>query len=166
MKLKNNLKFLEAYRSIAKSDVKDKVNDIIQLYTIRKISNIQTARNVLDKLTASNKNTVKAGIRIYDKTVEKYKEAEPLPVKRKRIEEEKIQTIRKEKASLKIDNFLSNSVWFDIVMVESAMDDHVVDITIKPKRVGSIIATDIKTILYKAYVKVIKLLPTKTKFEF
>ena len=46
------------------------------------------------------------------------------------------------------------------------MDDKVMDITVNPQRVGSIIAADIKTILYKAYVKVIKLLPTKTKFEF
>jgi hypothetical protein len=94
MTIKNNIKFLQAYKAIAKNDVKDKVNDLIRLYTIRKISNIQTVRHVLDKLTASNKNTVKAGVRLYDKTVEKYKDAEPLPVKRKRIENEKIQNIK------------------------------------------------------------------------
>ena len=46
------------------------------------------------------------------------------------------------------------------------MNDKVLDITVKPQRVGSIIAPDIRLILYKAYARVIKLLPTKTKFEF
>ena len=57
MTIKHNIRFLQGYKSITKADVKDKVNEIIHLYTIRKISNLQTARNVLDKLTASNKKT-------------------------------------------------------------------------------------------------------------
>ena len=64
---------------------------------------------------------------------------------------------------MKIQDLLRKSVVFDIVKKESAMDDKVVDITVKPQRVGSLIATDIKTILYKAYAKVIKLLPNKKK---
>jgi hypothetical protein len=46
------------------------------------------------------------------------------------------------------------------------MDDKVINFTVKPQRIGSIVASDIKTVLYKAYAKVIKQLPPKTKFEF
>ena len=69
---------------------------IIKLYTERKIKNIKTAKNILDKLTASNKNTIKSGIRLHDKLVEK--------------EEEQIQKVRKEKATQKIQNFLGEKI--------------------------------------------------------
>ena len=42
-----------------------------------------------------------------------YKEAEPLPVKRKRLEEEKIQNVRKEKATLKIQDLKEiSNIWY------------------------------------------------------
>ena len=166
MTFKSNLNFLRGYKLIAKRDVEQKVAKIIELYEARKISNVTTARNLLDKLTASNKNVFKSGVKLYDKTVEKYENAEPLPVKRKRVEEEKIQKVRRDKATLKIQNLLRKTILFDITKKESAMDNKVIDFTVKPQRVGTIVASDLKNVLYKAYAKVIKQLPTKTKFEF
>jgi hypothetical protein len=127
---------------------------------------VATAKNLLDKLTATNKNTIKSGLKLYDKTVEKYENAEPLPAKLKRVKEEKIQKVKRDRATLKIQNLLRKTILFDIIKKQSAMNDKVIDFTVKPQRIGSIVASDIKTVLYKAYAKVIKQLPKKTKFEF
>ena len=54
----------------------------------------------------------------------------------------------------------------DIVRRESALDDNVIEITVKPQRVGAIAAMDIRTILYKSYVRVIKMLPKNSSFKF
>jgi hypothetical protein len=67
---------------------------------------------VLDKLTnRDNKKMIALGIQEYNKLFEKYKDADPFPLKRK-----------KTKAVLKIQNLLRNSVLFDIVKQESALD--------------------------------------------
>ncbi len=110
MTFKSNVTFLNGYKLIAKRDVKQKVEKIIGLYEARKISNITTARNLLDKLTATNKNTIKSGLKLYDKTVEKYENAEPLPDKRKRVQEEKAQKVKREKATVKIQQFLGEKM--------------------------------------------------------
>ena len=54
----------------------------------------------------------------------------------------------------------------DIVRHESALDDNVIEITVKPQRVGTIAAMDIKTILYRSYLKAVKMLPKKSSIKF
>jgi hypothetical protein len=110
MTLKSNLAFLNAYKLIAKRDVKQKVEKIVGLYEARRISNVATAKNLLDKLTATNKNTIKSGLKLYDKAVAKYENAEPLPDKRKRVQEEKVQKVKREKATTKIQHFLGDKM--------------------------------------------------------
>ena len=51
-------------------------------------------------------------MKLYDKAVEKYENAEPLPVKRKRVEEEKVQKVRKDRATLKIQNLFKKNHTF------------------------------------------------------
>ena len=179
MPLNKNVKFLNGYKLIAKREVEDKVSKIIKLYTERKIKNIKTAKNILDKLTATHKNTIKSGIKSYDKLVEQEEEKiqkdkrEKAGQKIQQFLAEKIHKIRQEReerkkktATLKIQNLLRKTILFDIVKTESAMNNNVIDVTVKPQRVGSIVASDIKTVLYKAYARVIKQLPPRTKFEF
>ena len=55
MTKKQNLTFLNSYLHIAKSDVKAKVQKIIDQFASRHIRNFETAKNVLDKLTSGNK---------------------------------------------------------------------------------------------------------------
>ena len=57
-----NLTFLNSYLHIAKSEVKGKVQQIIDNFAARRIRNFETAKNVLDKLTSGNKKTVNSGL--------------------------------------------------------------------------------------------------------
>ena len=149
---KRNLNLLQDYKTVYKRKFKDEINNLIKFYEDRKVFNVRTVKTVLDKLTdKDNKKRVTLGIQEYNKLFEKYKDADPFPLKRK-----------KTKAVLKIQNLLRNSVIFEIVKQESALDNNVIEITIQPQRIGTIAAMDIKTILYKAYIKVIKMLPKKS----
>ena len=46
------------------------------------------------------------------------------------------------------------------------MNDNVIDITLKIQRIGSIIASDLKNILFKAYKKASKQLSSNSKLQF
>ena len=83
MTKKQNLTFLNSYLHIAKPEVKAKVQKIIDYFAARRIRNFETAKNVLDKLTSSNKKTVNSGLTAYDKVMVKYENAAPVgkPVK-------------------------------------------------------------------------------------
>jgi len=83
MTKKQNLTFLNSYLQIAKSEVKAKVQKVIDNFAARRIRNFETAKNVLDNITSSNKKTVNAGMTAYDKVMAKYENAAPVgkPVK-------------------------------------------------------------------------------------
>ena len=54
-----------------------------------------------------------------------------------------------------------------MVQTESAMDKKVLSFTLKPRMIGmSLQRGDVKTILYKAYRAILRLLPKKTAFYF
>jgi hypothetical protein len=166
MNNKNSI-ILNHYRELAsksKFGVKKRVENAIALYNSRTLYNIKTVKNVLDKLTADKRKDVDIGIKKYNEVVDKYKDAEPLPVRRKRAIKEK--TEKKVKAVLKIQNLLRNSAVFDITKKDEAFKGNVISYTVKAQRIGRIVSSDIKTILYKAYSKVVKLLPKNAKFKF
>ena len=75
---------------------------------------------------------------------------------------------RHKKAIIKIQRHLANKVIFDVVKTENAMDDRVVDVTLRPQRVGSDImrTTLIRSVLEQAFNKVIKSLPENSNFNF
>jgi len=153
---KKNLRLLEDYKTVYKRKFKDEINNLIKLYEDRKVFNVKTVRNVLDKLTdKNNKKSVNLGFEEYNKLYEKYKDADPFSLKRK-----------KNKAILRIQNTFRNSVIVEIVRHESALGNNVIEITAKPQRVGSIAAMDIKTILYKSYVRALRMLPKNSSFKF
>ena len=98
MSTKKYLVILNNYKDLAgrsKLGVKKRVDNIIDLYNDRKIYNFKTVKAVLDKLTGSTRKVVDVGIKQYNEVLNKYKEAEPLPVRRKRVKEEKIHKKKK-----------------------------------------------------------------------
>ena len=168
--------------SASKFGVKKRVNNIINLYSERKIYNIKTALNLLNELTDKRKN-VDLGVQRYNEVIETHKKAEPLNLRHKRLRKEKVEKVeaqrlhnkvlgelverKKLKSDLKIQNMFRNTLVFDIVQTESALDKQVLSFTLKPQRIGTNIYTeDVKTVLYKAYRAVAKLLPKKTPFYF
>ena len=164
---KKNIEILEKYKTVYKRKFKNEISNLIDVYKERKVFNVKTVKKVLDKMTnASDKKGVASGLTEYDKLYDKYKEAEPVPVKRKRVKEEKILNEKKGKAVFKIQNLFRNAIVFDIKKKESAFDDKVVSYTVRPQRIGKIAAIDIKAILYKSLMKVLKLLPKKAAFNF
>ena len=64
----NNLKKMKekAPSGLTKAN-KNRIDEIIKLYTERRISNIATAENLIKGLTSTNK-------KVYDKAVQKYKD--------------------------------------------------------------------------------------------
>ena len=57
--VKKNVKYLESLRTNAKTDVKPQINNLIDLYQSRKISNITTAENMILKLRTIETSTKK-----------------------------------------------------------------------------------------------------------
>ena len=55
MTIKSNIKMLSALKLGVKTINKDHATDVINLYTERKIKNIDTARNLIIKLSSTNK---------------------------------------------------------------------------------------------------------------
>ena len=157
---------------------KKRVNNIIDLYNNRKIYNVKTAIGILDKLIDTKKKSVRdSGIKLYNESIAKYQNAEPLSVRRSRIKTEKtenrnkfrnvideINTKIKSKAVVRIQKLLRNTITYKVLNVEKAMHDKVFTIALQADRVGS----DVWTIayLYKAYAKALSLLPKKMHFYF
>ena len=74
-----NAAYLISLGRKAKGEATPKVNKIITLYNQGKISQIQTAENIIRKLiTAKTEKEQKSAFKKYDKLVDKYKANEPL----------------------------------------------------------------------------------------
>jgi len=92
-----NTRYLNTISRDASNNVRDRVVDIINLYKEGKISQMQTAENILLKLLSGDGRTQKAGIQQYNKTIEKFKQQEPL---KQRLEAKSTdRNIKREKAA-------------------------------------------------------------------
>jgi ribosomal protein S17E len=167
MTVKQNLTFLKSYSSIAKTDVRPKVAKVIQLYQDRLIRNFETAKNVLDKLTSSNKNTVKSGLSAYDKTMVKYEHSAPVgkPVKLKVLGRPNKKNIA---ASSKIGKHWKNSIILKTEVVASAFKNNVMQVNVKETTANKSMYRRVamEAIIYKAYQAAIKKLPPNANFKF
>ena len=73
---------------------KKRIDDIIKLYTERKISNVATAENLIKGLTSSNKKVYDKAFQKYKDNIKKFKEAKPL---KERMQEARTRNANKEK---------------------------------------------------------------------
>ena len=71
-------KYLTFLGRNASTNVKDKVNNIIKLYDDGKISQLQTAENILLKLISRDGRVQTSGVKQYDKYIEKFQKQAPL----------------------------------------------------------------------------------------
>ena len=80
--IKNNLTILRGLRERARGNVSSatlqKINNVIELYEDRKISQSGTAENLIRGLTTRNKKELEKGMKQYEKAVEKYQDATPI----------------------------------------------------------------------------------------
>ena len=80
--IKNNLTILRGLRERARGNVSSatmqKINNVIELYEDRKISQSGTAENLIRGLTTRNKKELEKGMKQYEKAVEKYHDATPI----------------------------------------------------------------------------------------
>ena len=79
-------------RANAKADVKPQINNLIELYQTRKISNVTTEEKMILKLRTIEASTKNKTLKQYDKLVNKYENKEQLNVRMQRT-----KTINKEK---------------------------------------------------------------------
>ena len=94
--LKYNIRFLEAMANRSKQSVKDKVQQLADLYKERRISNITTASNMIDKLRAITPKTEKRVLKQFDKLIAKYENKEPLNVRMQQAKEARILSKNKQ----------------------------------------------------------------------
>jgi len=87
-------KYLTFLGRNASSNVKEKVNNIIKLYGDGKITQIQTAENILLKLTSRDGRDQKSGIKQYDKTIVNFQQQIPLNQRLEAKATEKIKQIK------------------------------------------------------------------------
>jgi len=90
-------KYLEFLGRNAKGALKEKVQNIINLYSAGKITQIQTAENIIFKLTSKDGRILKAGLKQYDKKIDLYQKQEPL---RERLQAKQTEKIKQIKASI------------------------------------------------------------------
>ena len=74
----------------SKQSVKDNVQQLADLYKERRISNITTASNMIDKLRAITPKTEKRVLKQFDKLIAKYENKEPLNVRMQQAKEARI----------------------------------------------------------------------------
>ena len=79
--IQRNIMFLEGFITNSKSDIKDNVKTIVQLYKDRKISNLTTAENMIINLRTIRPSTKIKTMKQYDKLIQKYQQNEPLNVR-------------------------------------------------------------------------------------
>ena len=63
MSLNSNIKFLKFYTGHAKPEFKQMVNNVIDLYSSRSVTNFKTAKNTLDQLTSNSKLAREKGVK-------------------------------------------------------------------------------------------------------
>ena len=73
---------------------KKRLDDIIKLYTERKISNVATAENLIKGLTSSNKKVYDKAFQKFKDNIKKFKDAKPL---KERMQEARTRNANKEK---------------------------------------------------------------------
>ena len=73
-----NSKYLVSLGRKARGDESAKVDKIIDLYKSRKISQLQTAENIIMKLISKDQKIKASGAKLYDKSVVKHVDVEPL----------------------------------------------------------------------------------------
>ena len=104
-----------------RGDEAAKVHKIIDLYKSRKISQLQTAENIIMKLVSKDQKQQKQGFKQADKIIDQYKEVQTLS---HRLRQK--TTVRKEHkiqqrtiAAQKIQKLVTGKVSFEVVSKES-----------------------------------------------
>ena len=93
-----NLKSIrDAKRGKVPNQTMTKINNVIDLYEDRKISQFTTAVNLINGLTTGNAKSKEKGNKAYQKAVEKYEDKAPI-TERMRNTPAKARQVKKEKA--------------------------------------------------------------------
>ena len=171
MTKKQNLTFLKSYLHIAKPAVVAQVQKIIDNFQDRHIRNFETAKNVLDKLTSSNKNTARSGLMAYDKVMLKYENAVPVgkPVKLQVLgRPTKAKVALKNSSASKIGKNWRNSIILSTEVVSTAFKKNIMQVNVKETKFNKSVyqRVAIEAVIYKAYQAAIKKLPMGSNFKF
>ena len=77
-KIKDNIKYLNLHAKYCKPEVKPMVNELVKLYSDRKISNMSTVTNIMNTLASTEKKQRAKGVIMYEKVKAKYDTMAPL----------------------------------------------------------------------------------------
>ena len=129
--IKNYVKNLQSLRDAQRGKVSNqtltKINNVVDLYEDRKISQFTTALNLINGMTMGSEKSKQKGLKQYEKAVAKYETAEPItermkntPAKAREVKKEKeaergkqqvLRRIRQKMAVRKISNKASQKVF-------------------------------------------------------
>jgi hypothetical protein len=166
---------LQGFLKTAKPEVKNKITNVIDLYSSRKIANFTTAENMIIKLKIAdpkvrdaNPNSTKKAYQKYDKLVAKYESLEPLNVRVAATKNKNVAVKRAKQntASLKITSLFKNALRISVIKKDTAMDSKVVDLTMNFDYIGLVVKYDLPAILARSFLKAKQTLNTKQGFKF
>jgi hypothetical protein len=141
---KSDISYLKDLTS-KKDHNKDGIKKVIELYEQRKIPRRDTAELLIYKFKSKGKKKKKDAI----EQLSKYDKQEPITGKLKKAEDE---TINKNKAITKIQKLFRKTAKFNITENE-AFKKNVLQITVIPEKVGSIIRSDIQAYIAKTFLQ-------------
>jgi hypothetical protein len=127
---------------------KEEIQRVIELYEQRKIPRKDTAELLILKLQSSGKKKNKDAL----EKLESYTKKETITGSVKKAEDESINKFKKQIAVKKIQNTFRKRAKFEITE-NKALEKNVLEITVIPDKVGSILRSDVDAYIAKTFLQ-------------
>ena len=130
-------------KNVLAGESRDRVDDLIELYTKRKITQASTVENIIKAYIGAK--TLKQRVAVHAKSdaiMEKYNEAQTLAERLTAKKVEKGLIVKQTLAARKIQQIVRGTVKFETKILEKAFKFNVLRIGVVPTTLGSSMATD------------------------
>ena len=143
-------KSFSRYEKLAPPDLVDRVKKLVEMYKTGEIDNKLTVENILLKATSKDKRISKSGVSELQKLESKL--------------ENKAKVFYDAKAT-KIKKSLGSITKFTISDQELALNNNVISVTLKPKKIGVTSRKDIDSFIARSYLEAKKVAKIKGEFK-
>ena len=153
-------------KNVIAGESRDRVYDLIELYSKRKITQSSTVENIIKGFIGAK--TLKQREAVHTKSdaiMEKYKEAQSLSERLATKKAEKEVLTGRATAASKIQKTVRGIVKFETRVLEKSMKHNVLRIGVAPTTVGSAMATQVEAFVARAYLMARRQLPKNAVFK-
>ena len=153
-------------KNVIAGESRDRVNDLIELYSKRKITQSSTVENIIKAFIGAK--TLKQRVAVHAKSdaiMEKYKEAQTLAERLATKRAAKEVLTGRATAASKIQKTVRGIVQFKTSVLEKSMKTNVLRIGVASITVGSAMATQVEAYVARAYLMARRELPKNAVFK-